>query len=121
MPVSVVEPMDETIPDKAYFRIGEVSRILSVEPYVVRYWESEFKSVRPIRTKSYQRLYRRKDVQELLRIKALLYKEKYTIAGAKKKLAQDRHVSAATPTPDAYQQILSDIKKELEEIRGIVD
>ena len=119
MPVSVVEPMDETIPDKAYFRIGEVSRILSVEPYVVRYWESEFKSVRPIRTKSYQRLYRRKDVQELLKIRTLLYKEKYTIAGAKKKLAQDRNASAAV-LPDEYLKVINDIKKELEEIRGMI-
>ncbi len=55
--------MDIEIPDKTYFRIGEVSKILGVEPYVVRYWETEFKTVKPIRTKSEQRLYRRKDLE----------------------------------------------------------
>jgi DNA-binding transcriptional MerR regulator len=54
--------MDGSIPDKSYYRIGEVSRLLNVQPYVIRYWESEFKTVRPIRTRSDQRLYRRKDV-----------------------------------------------------------
>ena len=57
--------MDIEIPEKTYFRIGEVSKILGVEPYVVRYWETEFKTVKPIRTKSEQRLYRRKDLEEL--------------------------------------------------------
>lgn len=78
--------MDVSIPEKDYFRIGEVSRILGVEPYVIRYWESEFKSVKPDRAKSDQRLYRRKDVQELLIIKDLLYNEQFTISGAKKQL-----------------------------------
>ena len=57
--------MKVSIPDKSYFRIGEVSRLLGVEPYVIRYWESEFKTVRPIRTRSDQRLYRHKDIEEL--------------------------------------------------------
>ena len=79
--------MDASIPDKVYFRIGEVSKILGVEPYVVRYWESEFKAVRPVRTSSDQRLYRRRDVEMLLTIKQLLYVDHYTILGAKRKLA----------------------------------
>ena len=108
--------MSETIPDKAYFRIGEVSRILGVEPYVVRYWESEFRTVKPIRTKSYQRLYRKKDVQELLKIKGLLYKEKYTIAGAKKKLLNEQNSGPR----EEYLDILIDVKKELERIRSII-
>ena len=61
--------METVIPEKAYFRIGEVSKILDVESYVIRYWETEFKSVKPVRTKSAQRLYRKKDVQELLTIR----------------------------------------------------
>ena len=77
--------MDIEIPDKTYFRIGEVSKILGVEPYVVRYWETEFKTVKPIRTKSEQRLYRRKDLEELALIRKLLYRDRFTIAGAKKK------------------------------------
>ena len=77
--------MDIEIPEKTYFRIGEVSKILGVEPYVVRYWETEFKTVKPIRTKSEQRLYRRKDLEELALIRNLLYRDRFTIAGAKKK------------------------------------
>ena len=76
--------MDIEIPDKTYFRIGEVSKILGVEPYVVRYWETEFKTVKPIRTKSEQRLYRKKDLEELALIRNLLYRDRFTIAGAKK-------------------------------------
>ena len=67
--------MDKSIPDKSYFRIGEVSRLLGVQTYVIRYWESEFKTVRPIRTRSDQRLYRHRDVEELLTIRKLLYEE----------------------------------------------
>jgi DNA-binding transcriptional MerR regulator len=61
--------MNVTIPDKTYFRIGEVSRILGVEPYVIRYWETEFKSIRPERSSSSQRLYRKKDLEQLLDIR----------------------------------------------------
>jgi Predicted transcriptional regulators len=75
--------MDTIIPEKAYFRIGEVSKILDVEPYVIRYWETEFRTVKPVRTKTAQRLYRKKDVQELLNIKNLLYFQRFTIDGAK--------------------------------------
>ena len=62
--------METIIPEKSYFRIGEVSKILNLEPYVIRYWETEFRSVKPVRTRSSQRLYRKKDVQELLTIKS---------------------------------------------------
>ncbi len=82
--------MDVSIPDKSYFRIGEVSRLLNVQPYVIRYWESEFKTVRPIRTRSDQRLYRHRDVEELLLIRKLLYKENFTINGARKQLRKMR-------------------------------
>ena len=82
--------MNVSIPDKSYFRIGEVSRLLSVQPYVIRYWESEFKTVRPIRTRSDQRLYRHKDVEELLLIRKLLYEENFTINGARKQLRKMR-------------------------------
>ncbi|MBW2672840.1 MAG: MerR family transcriptional regulator [Deltaproteobacteria bacterium] len=105
------------IPDKNYFRIGEVGRILGVEPYVVRYWESEFKTVRPTRTRSDQRLYRRKDVEQLLEIKSLLYEEMFTIAGARKRLA--RINKGGEPSPDADGR-LADIKRELKEIREII-
>lgn len=74
------------IPDKKYFRIGEVSGIAGVEAYVLRFWETEFKSIHPRRTSSGQRLYSQKDVQVILTIKHLLYEKKFTIEGAKKYL-----------------------------------
>jgi DNA-binding transcriptional MerR regulator len=111
--------MDVPIPEKTYFRIGEVSKILSVDPYVVRYWESEFKSVKPIRTKSDQRLYRRKDVEELLTIKNLLYRDKYTISGAKRQLSKIRG-DVIRDDQDRDRELLLEIKKGLREIRDIV-
>jgi DNA-binding transcriptional MerR regulator len=111
--------METIIPEKAYFRIGEVSKILDVEPYVVRYWESEFRSVKPVRTKSSQRLYRKKDVQELLTIRDLLYSQRFTIDGAKKQLAKMRG------EPDQESNVINKeklllIKRELQEIRNII-
>jgi DNA-binding transcriptional MerR regulator len=110
--------MSVTIPDKSYFRIGEVGRILGVEPYVIRFWESEFKSVKPIRSRSDQRLYRRRDVEELLTIKYLLYEDMFTIAGAKKKLARMKRGESALE--DIRDGILTDIKRELKEIKKII-
>jgi DNA-binding transcriptional MerR regulator len=72
------------IPDKMFFRIGEVSQITGVKPYVLRYWESEFRLLRPNKNKSGQRVYRRRDVETILEIKDLLHRRKFTIAGAKK-------------------------------------
>ncbi len=74
------------IPDRMFFRIGDVSRIAGVEAHVLRFWESEFPTLRPRKAKSGQRQYRRKDVETVLRIKRLLYDDKYTIAGARKAL-----------------------------------
>ena len=106
------------IPDKNYFRIGEVSKILGVEPYVVRYWESEFKAVRPARTRSDQRLYRKKDVEQLLAIKNLLYEEMFTIAGARKKLAAMNQGDNKFSDENGR---LIDIKRRLKKIKEIVD
>ena len=114
--------MDIEIPDKTYFRIGEVSKILGVEPYVVRYWESEFSTIKPIRTKSEQRLYRRKDLEELALIKRLLYRDKFTIAGAKKKL-QELRKEAPVPSTDEGEcrEKLRSIKQELQIIRDLLN
>ena len=111
--------MSATIPDKTYFRIGEVGKILGVEPYVVRYWESEFKTVQPIRTKSYQRLYRKKDIQELLKIKTLLYRDRFTIAGAKRKLTDKDEEPAEAH--ERYLRMLVDIREELQHIRNSME
>jgi len=114
-------PMDIEIPDKTYFRIGEISKILGVEPYVVRYWETEFSTIKPIRTKSEQRLYRRKDLEELALIKRLLYQDKFTIAGAKKRLQELRKESpAVSDSGEEYREILQSIKQELKAIRDLL-
>ncbi len=109
----------DTIPEKAFFRIGEVSRIVGVPPYVIRYWESEFKTVRPSRTSSDQRLYKRRDVQELLLIKKLLYEQKFTISGAKKHLQQTRR-EGANRDEFSRADILKEIENGLLSIRKIV-
>jgi DNA-binding transcriptional MerR regulator len=77
------------IPDKLYFRIGEVAGLLAVEPYVLRYWETEFPSLAPKKSGTGHRLYRRKDVELLLKIKHLLYDKRYTIEGARQSLRDD--------------------------------
>ena len=70
---------------KLYYRIGEVSQITGVKPYVLRYWESEFRLMAPQKSRSKQRLYRRKDIETILHIKQLLYEERYTITGARRR------------------------------------
>jgi DNA-binding transcriptional MerR regulator len=94
--------------DKRYFRIGEVSRIIGVEPYVLRYWESEFPQIRPGRADSNQRTYQKKDLEIILEIKKLLYEEKMTIEGAKMKLKEKM-----TKGAPSKREILLEIKKEL--------
>lgn len=111
--------MNVTIPEKAYFRIGEVSRILGVEPYVVRYWETEFKSIRPERSSSSQRLYRRKDLEQLLLIKDLLYNKKFTISGARQKLLDMKKSGPALEGREDSDRLL-EIKKGLLEIRKMI-
>lgn len=78
--------MAQQIPDRLYYRIGEVSTITGVPSYVLRYWESEFKLLRPKKSSAGQRLYRKRDVELALRIKTLLYDERLTLEGAKKRL-----------------------------------
>ena len=77
------------IPDKLYFKIGEVSEILGVEPYVLRYWETEFPQLAPKKSGTGHRLYRRKDVELLLRIRSLLYEKRFTIEGARQAMLAD--------------------------------
>src|SRR5436305_10311324 len=77
------------IPEKLFFKIGEVCELVDVQPHVLRYWESEFPMLAPQKNRAGQRVYRRKDVEIVLRIRELLYDEKFTIAGAKRKLADE--------------------------------
>jgi DNA-binding transcriptional MerR regulator len=111
------------IPDKVYFRIGEVSHLVGVDTHVLRYWESEFSMIKPFRGPSKQRLYRRQDVVNILRIKGLLHDEGYTISGARKHLKHLEHDHQAiretmepTHTQSGDDPLLVVIKKELTDI-----
>ena len=91
----VLQPGSPEIPDKLYFKIGEVSELLGVEPYVLRYWETEFAVLSPKKSGTGHRLYRRKDVELLLRIKHLLYEKRFTIEGARQSLQGEKPASTA--------------------------
>jgi DNA-binding transcriptional MerR regulator len=86
------------IPNKLFFKIGEVCEITDTQPYVLRYWESEFPALAPAKNSSGQRIYRRKDIETVLRIKQLLYEEGFTIAGAKKRLEAELGGRGTTPS-----------------------
>jgi len=100
---------------KLYYRIGEVAGIVGVEPHVLRYWETEFPSIRPQKSRSGQRVYSRKDVDRLLRVKELLYAQRFTIAGARQRLkdsssepgAQALEASALAPVPETGAEPLA--------------
>lgn len=113
-----------SIPEKLYYKIGEVSEITGIEPYVLRYWESEFKIVSPSRTHSKQRLYRKKDLELILEIKKLLYEEKFTIAGAKKRLQKTKGLKTQQmklELPEKrFREALIRVKKELEDLHGLL-
>ncbi len=129
------------LPNKLYFRIGEVAKIVGVKPYVLRYWETEFPSIKPGKTPSRHRLYRRRDVELLLEIKHLLYDERFTIAGAKKQLKDlensppqtadtsvlqpaERTVQPAEPpsAPSSEQrQLLRTIRQELQALYSALE
>lgn len=111
-----------SIPNKIYFKIGEVRKIAGIEPYVIRYWESEFKNIKPIRTKSRHRLYRRGDVKLILKIKKLLYQDGYTIAGAKKELENlNNGKKNSLPSTEELIEFLGELKEELEAMKEVLE
>lgn len=113
------------IPDKLYFKIGEVSEILGVEAYVLRYWETEFPQLAPKKSGTGHRLYRRKDVELLLRIKHLLYEKRFTIEGARQALQSGTRVPRARAQKLAQQELfvsdpLQEIRRQLGEILDLL-
>jgi len=109
-------PSHKNIPDKLYFRIGEVSKITGLPTHVLRFWESEFSRIRPKRTASGQRLYTRRDIELVLHIKNLLYERKFTIQGARQHLtAQPAKKGTSTI------QLLEDLRSELKSIKDLLD
>jgi DNA-binding transcriptional MerR regulator len=117
-------PTGTPIPDKLFFRIGEVAELTGVPPYVLRYWESEFKLLRPRKNHAGQRVYRKHDVQLVLRIKTLLYEDRLTLEGAKKRLHQEgrqRNQQLELPAPDPQTlATLRDVRARLEAIRQML-
>jgi len=99
--------VDETqLPDKLFFKIGEVAQIVGVRPHVLRYWESEFAALRPMKTRGAHRVYRRRDVELAMFVRRMLQDEGLTIAGAKKRLrAEQRDRVASAPDPEAAEQV----------------
>src|SRR4051812_4237432 len=112
------------IPDKPYFKIGETARLCAVAPYVLRYWETEFRSLRPQKTKSQQRLYRKKDVELLLKIRHLLYDNRFTIEGARARLRELGHEEGPkppVPPPEIDREHLRKIKQGLLDLIRIAE
>jgi DNA-binding transcriptional MerR regulator len=93
--------MDFQIPDKLYYKIGEVAKFTGVKTHVLRYWETEFKAIRPNKSRSNQRLYRKQDVDLILHLKDLLYNQGFTIAGARKKLREKSPKKVATSAAES--------------------
>jgi len=133
--------MERKIPNKLFFKIGEVCEITDTQPYVLRYWESEFPALAPAKNTSGQRIYRRRYIETVLRIKQLLYEEGFTIAGAKKRLEMEMAGRAPTPSSappggnggdgaaagggvaggDQTKKALHEIRDQLREILTLLD
>jgi DNA-binding transcriptional MerR regulator len=127
----------KSIPNKLFFKIGEVCEITDTQPYVLRYWESEFPALAPAKNSSGQRIYRRKDIETVLRIKQLLYDEGFTIAGAKKRLETEMAGKGPTPHPaatetempagsappgdDQTKAVLLEVRDQIREILTLLD
>lgn len=111
------------IPDKLYYKIGEVAAIARLRPSVLRFWETEFPGLQPTKSKTGQRLYSRKDLETVLELKQLLHGEKLTIAGARKRLARRQKVATgegSEPEPtasDELRKVIADLREELRKIR----
>jgi DNA-binding transcriptional MerR regulator len=116
--------MTARLPDKIYFKIGEVSEIVGVEPYVLRYWETEFELLKPSKAPSKHRLYKKRDIELLLEIKRLLYTEGFTIEGARKRLKEtkkEEKVQLKLPLADQkYKNALVKIKRDLKSLRKML-
>jgi DNA-binding transcriptional MerR regulator len=115
--------MKQHIPDKLFFKIGEVAEIVEVEQHVLRYWEEEFDVLKPNKNRSGQRLYQKKDIEQVLEIKQLLYADKFTIAGAKKKLKQKKSNNDGAQLDFGFdREALADWKKKaMQDLKSILN
>ena len=111
------------IPDKLYFRIGEIAELCHLPAYVLRFWETEFPQLKPVKSSTGQRMYRHKDVENVLRIKKLLYEQGFTIAGARQQLRMENKVDkkqVPLPFPERSALDLKHIRQGLREILALL-
>jgi DNA-binding transcriptional MerR regulator len=114
---------DVIIPDKLYFRIGEVARLCRLPAYVLRFWETEFPQLKPVKSSTGQRMYRKRDVESVVRIKKLLYEDGFTIAGARVQLREDTKTErnqSALPFPMSSTTNVAYLRNELQQILHIL-
>ena len=112
------------IPDKPYFKIGDVAKLCGLEPYVLRYWETEFRSLKPEKTKSGQRLYRKQHVELVLRIRTLLYDNRFTIEGARAALRSQGHEegpAVSLPPPAIDRETLKNLRQGIIDLLALVE
>jgi DNA-binding transcriptional MerR regulator len=110
-----------TIPDRLFFKIGDVAELADVKPYVLRYWETEFPMISPQKSESGQRVYRRRDVETVLLIKELLYKERYSIEGARKRIRElKKETSPVLKTEETSALMNSDQQAAVKRAHGLV-
>jgi DNA-binding transcriptional MerR regulator len=115
--------MDVQIPDKLYFKIGEVVSLTGIKAHVLRYWESEFGAFRPIKSRGKQRLYRRQDIELALYLKDLLHRQGYTIAGARKKLLEknaEAEKTAEKRDGEGAVRLLQELRQDLLKLRKVL-
>jgi DNA-binding transcriptional MerR regulator len=103
--------------EKLFYKIGEVSRLTGLESYILRYWETEFPMLKPKKNRGGQRVYLRKDIDLILKLKRMLHEEGYTILGAKKKLKWDSHGKSGADVAEVLRKVKSELSHILEEIR----
>jgi DNA-binding transcriptional MerR regulator len=115
---------DGEVPVKLYYRIGEVSDLVGVEPHVLRYWETEFRSIRPQKSRKGQRIYSRRDVDRLLKVKDLLYTHGFTIAGARRRLREagmEPPTAAEARMNERTRALLGDLRRDVESMLAELD
>jgi DNA-binding transcriptional MerR regulator len=109
--------MEVEVPDKLYFKIGEVAELASLKPSILRFWETEFEQLSPVKSSSGQRLYSRKNVELILKIKKLLYTDRLTIEGARKKISEKRVNESDKSDIDQKTRVLREVREDLIRIR----
>jgi DNA-binding transcriptional MerR regulator len=116
---SALQSAKPLAPEKLFYKIGDVSRLTGLEPYILRYWETEFPALRPQKNSGGQRVYLRKDIDLILRIKQMLHQEGYTILGAKKKLKEDDPTLSRKKAPELLNKVKTELQDILKDMREV--